>query len=143
MKIIKDIVKSALISIMISMCIFVIVGMIFDQIGNGNFALTDYRFTKMVLACVVTGVGFGVPTFLYSMERLPKIFASVIHLGIGFTLYFASAVMVGWIPTGAGLMAGLISVIGMIIVGLIIWICFMKYNRNLADKINKALEQRK
>ena len=142
MKIIKDIVKSALISIMISMCIFVIVGMIFDQIGNGNFVLTDYRFTKMVLACVVTGVGFGVPTFLYSIEQLPKIFASVIHLGVGFTLYFAAAVMVGWIPTGAGLMASLISVIGMIIVGLIIWICFMRYNRNLADKINKALEQR-
>ena len=140
---IKDIVKSALISIMISMCIFVVVGMIFDQIGNGNFALTDYRFTKMVMACIVTGLGFGVPTFLYAMEQLPKIFASVIHLGIGFTLYFIAAALVGWIPTSAGLMASLLSIIGMIIVGVIIWICFMHYNRNLADKINKALEDRR
>ena len=34
MKVIKDILKSTLISIVASMCIFVIVGMVFDQVGR-------------------------------------------------------------------------------------------------------------
>ena len=83
MKIIKDVIKSALISIMMSMCIFVIVGVVFDQIGNGVFKMENYQFSKMVLACVITGLGFGVPTFLYSVERIPMFLASIIHLGIG------------------------------------------------------------
>ena len=141
MKIIKDVIKSALISIMMSMCIFVIVGLVFDQIGNGNFNLDNYRFSKMVLACVITGLGFGVPTFLYSMDGIPKFLASIIHLGIGFTIYFLVASIVGWIPTSAGLSACLITIIGMIIVGIIIWVCFMKYNKNLADRMNDALNK--
>ena len=142
MKIVKDILKSAAISILISLCIFVIVGMVFDQKGNGTFKLENYQFTKMVLACVVTGLGFGVPTFLYSLDNIPMFLASIIHLGIGFTLYFIVAANVGWIPTSAGITASIITVVGMIFIGMIIWVCFMKYNKNLADKMNKALANR-
>ena len=140
MKILKDIIKSAVISIMASMTIFVIVGVIFDQIGNGVFSLTDYSFTKMAVACVVTGMGFSVPTFLYSMENIPKLLASVIHLGIGFTLYFIAAMTVGWIPTEAGVTAVIITVVGMIVIGIIIWACFMSYIKRTAAEINKAIE---
>ncbi len=142
MKIVKDILKSAAISILISLCIFVIVGMVFDQKGNGTFKLENYQFTKMVLACVVTGLGFGVPTFLYSLDNIPMFLASIIHLGIGFTIYFIVAANVGWIPTSAGITASIITVVGMIFIGMIIWVCFMKYNKNLADKMNKALANR-
>ena len=141
MKIIKDVLKSALISIMMSMCIFVIVGVVFDQIGNGVFKMENYQFSKMVLACVITGLGFGVPTFLYSVERIPMFLASIIHLGIGFTVYFLVAATVGWIPTSAGFTASLITIVGVIIVGVVIWICFMKYNKNLASRMNNALDK--
>jgi len=143
MKIFKDIAKSAVISIMMSMCIFVIIGMIFDQIGDGTFALDNYKFSKMVLACVVTGLGFGVPTFLYSMENIPTFLASIIHLGIGFTVYFIVAANVGWIPTEAGITASIVTIVGVLLIGIIIWGCFLKYNKNLADKMNKAISEMK
>ncbi len=140
MKLFKDIIRSTVISIAVSMCIFVVVGMIFDQMGNGTFTLDNYKFTKMVLACVVTGLGFGVPTFLYNMETVPMPFASVIHLGIGFTVYFLVASRVGWIPKQAGTFACILTIAGMVVVGLIIWICFFKYNKKLAERMNEALE---
>lgn len=142
MKIFKDILKSAGISILLSLCIFVIVGMIFDIQGDGTFILENHMFTKMVLACVITGLGFGVPTFLYTMDNIPMFLASIIHLGIGFTVYFIVAANVGWIPTSVGFTASIVTVIGVIIVGLIIWACFLKYNKNLADKMNKAIAEK-
>lgn len=142
MKIIKDVLKSALISIMMSMCIFVIVGLVFDQVGNGVFKMENYQFSKMVLACVITGLGFGVPTFLYSLEGIPMFLSSIIHLGVGFTIYFLVAAKVGWIPTSAGLTASLVTIVGVIVVGIVIWVCFMKYNKNLAERMNKALSKR-
>lgn len=141
--IIKEMIKSTVISILVSTFIFVIVGVVFDQMGHGKFVLENYGFTKMVLACVVTGLGFGAPTFLYRMDNVPVPFASVIHLGIGFTLYFIVASRVGWIPSKAGFAASLITIVGVIIVGIIIWICFMKYNKSLAEKMNKAIELKK
>ena len=142
MKIIKDIIKSTIISILASTFIFVIVGLVFDQVGNGNFTLTDYKFTKMVVACIITGLGFGVPTFLYNMDNFPMPLASVIHLGIGFTIYFIVASKVGWIPKEAGIIASVSTIVGVIVIGMIIWIGFLKYNKNLAEKMNKALESK-
>ena len=142
MKIFKDILKSAGISILLSLCIFVIVGMIFDLHGKGTFVMENYQFTKMVFACIITGLGFGVPTFLYTMDNIPMFLASIIHLGIGFTIYFIVAANVGWIPTSVGFTASIVTVIGVIIVGLIIWACFLKYNKNLADKMNKAIAEK-
>ena len=142
MKILKDIIKSTVISILASTFIFVIVGLVFDQVGKGTFSLTEYKFTKMVIACIITGLGFGVPTFLYNMENIPVPLASVIHLGIGFTIYFVAASRVGWIPREAGVVASVSTIAGVIVVGMIIWICFLKYNKELAEKMNKALDNK-
>ena len=142
MKIIKDIIKSTVISILASTFIFVIVRLVFDQVGKGTFSLTDYKFTKMVIACIITGLGFGVPTFLYNLDNIPMPLASVIHLGIGFTIYFIAASRVGWIPREAGTIASVSTIAGVIVVGMIIWICFLKYNKDLAEKMNKALDNK-
>ena len=96
----KDILKSSLISMMMSFTIFVIVGMIFDLTGGGTFHMENHGFTKMAFACMITGLGFGVPSVLYSMEQLPMPLATVLHLGTGFAIYFIAATYVGWIPTG-------------------------------------------
>ncbi|MBO6166162.1 MAG: DUF3021 domain-containing protein [Eubacterium sp.] len=143
MKNFKVVMKRAFISIAMSFIIFIVIGIIFDMKDGGNFTLTDYGFTKMALACVVTGLGFGVPTILYNSERISQTLASVIHLGIGFTIYFAAASFVGWIPVERGIKACVITVVSVVIIGLIIWVCFMKYNKDLAEKMNKALKNDK
>ena len=90
MKIFKQIVHRALISIAMSFAIFIIIGIVFDIKDGGDFTLTGYGFTKMALACLITGLGFGVPTILYNSEKFSPIIASFIHLGIGFAIYFAA-----------------------------------------------------
>ena len=141
MKTFKEVMKRAFISIAMSFIIFIVIGIMFDIKDGGNFTLTDYGFTKMALACVVTGLGFGVPTLLYNSERRSQTLAAVIHLGIGFTIYFAAASFVGWIPVERGIKACVITVVSVVLIGLIIWLCFMKYNRDLAEKMNKALKK--
>ena len=142
MKKMIDIIKSSAISIMMSCTIFVIVGIVFDQMGKGCFNMSNYSFTKMAIACAVTGLGFGVPSILYSIERIPVTLATIIQLGIGFTVYFAAASIVGWIPKQAGLTACILTVVGMFVLGIIIWFCFMKYYKNLADRMNKEILRR-
>ena len=143
MKMFKDMVGKALISIGMSLTIFAIVGIVFDINGAGTFTLDNYGFTKMIIACVLTGMAFGVPTVLYSSEKLPMALASVIHLGIGFTVYFGAASWVGWMPVEAGRKACIGFAAGMIVLGMLIWFCFMKYNKNLAARMNKALAENK
>ena len=142
MKLFKEIIKRVFISIAMSFIIFIAIGIIFDIKDGGNFTLTDYGFTKMTLACVVSGLGFGVPTLLYNSDRISPTIASVLHLGIGFTIYFAAASSVGWITAERGIKACVITVVSVIVIGLIIWVCFMKYNKNLAEKMNKALGEK-
>ena len=142
MKLFKEMVRSAAISIMMSMTIFGIVGVVFDLMGKGSFSLDNYGFTKMMLACVATGLGFGVPSVLYHLENVPVAVATMIHLGIGLAIYFFAATKVGWIPVQAGTVACICTVAGMILVTLIIWICFMKYYKNLADRMNNELKKR-
>ena len=142
MRFLKDILRAVFISIMMSLGIFVIVGMVFDLINHGEFSMSDYGYTKMAVACIVTGLGFGVPTFLYKIENLPMPLAAVIHLGIGLSIYFLAASKVGWIPVQAGTLACVISVAGMILISILIWLGFMKYNKDMAARINEALRKR-
>ena len=136
MKALKEVLKSIFVSVALSFIIFVIVGIVFDLWNGGTF-------TKMALACVLTGLGFGVPTLLYNSERISRPLASVIHLGIGFTIYFVAASFVGWIPVKRGVTACIITIAGVIVIGVVIWLCFMRYYKNLADKMNQALEKHK
>jgi len=87
----------------------------------------------------LTTTAFGVPTILYSMEKMPMSLAAVLHLGIGMTIYFIAASRVGWIPVDSGLIACVITIAAAVVVSLLIWFCFMKYYRNLAERMNQRL----
>ena len=78
MKVLKDMIKSALISIIMSITIFVLVGVIIDITNHGVFTLENYMFSKMILACIFVGLGFGIPSVIYQFENIPLI--SVIFL---------------------------------------------------------------
>ena len=60
---IKELVRSTIISICMAMTIFCLVGIVFDQVYKGHFSLDNYRFTKMVVGCVLIG-GIGGTTLL-------------------------------------------------------------------------------
>lgn len=125
------------------MAIFCFVGIVFDIGYKGNFSLDNYRFTKMVIGCVLIGLGFGVPSIVYKKDNLPMPIRVIIHMGIGCVVYTVVAYAVGWIGSSASIGQGIIIVAIQLFVAFIIWFLFMRYYRNEAKKINDKIQEMK
>ena len=50
-------------------------------------SLDNYMFTKMVVGCIIIGIGFGAPTVINKNENLPMPVRVIIHMGIGCAVY--------------------------------------------------------
>ena len=140
---VKDILKSTVISIGMAMAIFCFVGIVFDIGYKGNFSLDNYRFTKMVIGCMLVGLGFGVPTIVYRKDNLPMPIKVIIHMGIGCVVYTIVAYAVGWIGETASIGQGIIIVAIQLAVAFIIWFLFMRYYRAEAKKMNDKIQEMK
>lgn len=139
----KELIKSTLISICTATLIFCAVGVVFDVKYGGNFALDNYRFTKMVLGCVGVGIGFGVPSIIYKNEFLPMPIRTLIHLGIGGAVYLVIAHSVGWIGNDTSLSQGLLIAAIQIIIVLLIWFAFFSHYKKEAALMNKKINDMK
>ena len=136
----KDLIKSIAISIGMSLTIFSIACIIFDVIYGGNFSLEGYRMTKMIIGCVIVGLGFGVPSIVYKNDSLPMPIKVLIHMGIGCIVNTLVAFAVGWVNGPKSLVRG-ISI--QLTVAFIIWFCFMRFYRSEAKKMNDKIQQLK
>jgi len=141
--IIKDLIKSTIISIGMALTIFCLVGIMFDVSYGGNFSLEGYQFTKMVVGSAIVGLGFGVPTIVYNSEKLPQPIKVVIHMGIGCVIYTIVAYAVGWFGGSTTLWQGLIIAGIQLVVAFIIWFCFMRYYKKEAKKMNDKIQAMK
>ncbi len=139
----KDLLKSTLIGIGMALAIFCFIGIVFDIGFKGSFNLENYQFTKMVVGCVLIGLGFGVPTIVYRKDSLPMPIRVVIHMGIGCTIYTIVAYSVGWIGGSATIVQGLIIGAIQFAVALLIWFLFMRYYRAEAKRINEKVQEMK
>ena len=142
-EIMKDLVKSTMISIGMAMAIFCLVGITLDVRFGGNFNLDNYQFTKMVVGCVLIGLGFGVPTIVYNKDNLPMPIKVIIHMGIGCVVYTVVAYAVGWIGGAATIGQGIIIVAIQLAVAFVIWFFFMRYYRNEAKQMNDKIQAMK
>ena len=133
---VKDLLRSTVISIGMAMAIFCLVGIVFDIGYKGNFSLDNYRFTKMVIGCVLVGLGFGVPTIVYQKENLPMPIRVLIHMGIGCVVYTIVAYAVGWIGGAATIGQGFVIAAIQLAASFVIWFLFMRYYRAEAKMIN-------
>lgn len=139
----KDLLRSSVIGIGMSMAIFCIVGVIFDIIYKGNFSLTDYQFTKMVVGCILIGLGFGLPTFVYQKDNLPMPMRVLIHMGTGCVVYTIVAYAVGWIGGARTIWQEILSVALRLLIAFIIWFLFMRYYRREAKEMNDRIQKMK
>ena len=140
---IKDLLMSTIISIGIAMAIFCLVGVVFDIGYQGKFNLDNYRFTKMVIGCVLVGLGFGVPSIVYRKDNLPMPIRVIIHMGIGCVVYTVVAYAIGWIGGSATIGQGIIVAAIQLGVAFVIWFLFMRYYRAEAKKINDKIQAMK
>ena len=136
----KDLLKSIVISIGMALAIFSFVGIIFDVTGGGVYTLENYRYTKMVIASVIVGLGFGVPTMVYKSDKLPMPVKVLVHMGIGCIIYTIVAFSVGWLGGAASVTQGILIACIKLAVAFIIWFCFMRYYRKEADEMNKKIK---
>ena len=141
--IIKDLLKSTIISIGMALTIFCLVGIMFDVIYGGNFSLEGYQFTKMVIGSAIVGLGFGIPTIVYNSDKLPYPIRVIIHMGIGCVIYTIVAYAVGWFGGSVTLWQGLIIAGIQLVVAFIIWFCFMRYYKKEAKKMNDKIQAMK
>lgn len=139
----KDILKSTVISIGMSLTIFSLVCLVFDIGYGGNFSLEGYRMTKMIIGCVIIGLGFGIPTIVYKNDSLPMPVRVLIHMGIGCVIYTIVACSVGWIGGSASLGQGIAIAAIQLAVAFIIWFCFMRFYRSEAKRMNEKIQQMK
>ena len=140
---VKDLLKSIVISIGMALSIFSFVYVIFDIGYGGNFSLENYRLTKMVIGCIIVGLGFGVPSLVYRSETLPMPVKILVHMGIGCVVYTIVGFAVGWIGGSATLGQGIAIAAIQLAVAFIIWFCFMRFYRSEAKKMNDKIQQMK
>ena len=140
---IKDLLKSTVISIGMALTIFCLVGVVFDIGYKGSFSLDHYRFTKMVIGCVLVGLGFGVPAIVYRKDNLPMPVRVLIHMGIGCVVYTVVAYAVGWISGVSSPGQGILIAVIQLAVAFLIWVLFMRYYRAEAKQMNDKIQAMK
>lgn len=136
----KQLIKSIAIGLGISFAIFCIAGIKIDISNGGNFQMASYSYTKMVIGCILLGLGWGAPAVVYSSEKMSSGIKSVIHIGIGIVVQTVTAFIVGWIPAGAGALKCVLIIACEIAIAMIIWLCFFFYNKRQVDKMNKRIQ---
>ena len=135
----KELFKSIVISIGMALAIFSFVGVIFDISGGGVYSLEDYRYTKMVIASVIVGLGFGIPSLIYRSDKLPMPVKVLVHMGIGCIIYTIAAFSVGWLGGTASVSQGILIACIQLAVAFIIPFCFMRYYRKEVNDMNDKI----
>ncbi len=141
-EIMKDLLKSTVISIGMAMTIFCIIGILFDIRYSGNFRMENYQYTKMVIGCVIVGLGFGIPSVIYQKDSLPMPIRVLIHMGTGCVVYTIVAYAVGWIGNTETIGQRILSVLIQFATAFFIWFLFLRYYRKEAKSINEKLQAR-
>ena len=137
----REIIKSCVVSIGIAMILFCIAGIVSDIGNEGSFILENYQFTKMVIGCVLIGLGFGVPSVVYNKENLPMPIKVLIHMGIGCIVFTIVAYFLGWMGASEPVSHNITIVAIQISVSFLIWFIIMRYYRKEAKMLNKRIQE--
>ena len=137
----KNLIKNTITSIGIALTVFCVTGMVFDIAYDGNFSLDNYQFSKMVIGCIIVGLGFGLPAMIYQKDNLPMPFKIIIHMGTGCIIYTIVAYRF-WRLSGKTIISNrIIAAIFQIALAFIIWGGFMLHYRNDARKMNEKIKE--
>lgn len=135
----KGIIKGSFQGIALSLCIFAVVCMVFDIVERGDFSLQNYQMTKMIIGCLICGIGFGAPSVVYNSEKLSYPVKVLIHMGVGCIVYTIVAFNVGWLGNETSLALKCIIVACQIALAFVIWFIFKIYYNNQAKKMNEKI----
>lgn len=137
----KNLLKSILLGVAWGCTINCIVCLIIALI-QGEINFTSAEYLKQFICSAIVGIGFTVPSLVYKSERLPQATKCLMHLGIGFVIYFPTAFFAGWIPTESGILGAVMTVATMLIGSIIVYFFFWMYYKNEAKKMNQKIQEK-
>jgi uncharacterized membrane protein len=122
---------------------FVLIWIIADMTQNQMMlSILQKQFTKQALGGMIVGIGFTLPSIVYSLERLAFLYKVSIHLGVGAFVFFPTAFTLGWMPVPSfGVFIGYLLLFMTLF--FVIWFGFYLYYRKEIKEINKRLKQTK
>ena len=129
------------VSMGVAAIIFIIVGVIIDCIFHGNIQMTNYAFSKMTIATVVIGLGFGIPAVVYDNEKLSLFTQTIIHMGTGCIVMTVTAYLVGWIPMNHGPLLMIAILLEEIAVAFGIWFLLYLKQKRLVTQMNQRISK--
>lgn len=111
--------------------------------GDAFLSLSANDFIRHAVGSMIVGIGFTVPSLIYENENLRMGIKTLIHMGIGFIIYFIVALNVHWIPVDFGWGITILAILIALIVGFAIWAGYYLYNKREAKKLNQRLKSMK
>ena len=129
------------VSMGIAAMMFILTGVIIDSIFHGNIQMTNYAFSKMAIATVVIGFGFGIPAVVYDNEKLSLFTQTIIHMGTGCIIMTVTAYLVGWIPMNHGPLLMIAILLEEIAVAFGIWFLFYLQQKKLVKQMNQRISK--
>ena len=129
------------VSMGIAAMMFILAGVIIDRIFHGNMQLTNYAFSKMAIATVVIGLGFGLPAVVYDNEKLSLFTQTIIHMGTGCIVMTVTAFLVGWIPSNHGPLLMIAILLEEIALAFVIWFLFYLQQKKLVKQMNQRVKE--
>ncbi len=129
------------VSMGIAAMMFILAGVIIDRIFHGNIQMTNYAFSKMAIATVVIGLGFGLPAIVYDNEKLSLFTQTIIHMGTGCIVMTVTAFLVGWIPLNHGPLLMIAILLEELALAFVIWFVFYLQQKKLVKQMNQRVNE--
>lgn len=119
---------------------FTLGGIIWDAVNGGNYTLTNWAYTKMVVGCIVVGTGFSLPALIYYNPTIPYPIKVIVHMGIGCAVFLITAFIVGWVPVQLETWKCILIVVMELALSLILWTIFAVYYKRMARKMDDKIK---
>lgn len=139
---IKKIVKQSVIGVMFGFTMMTLSLLVIVLISNDlSQIVTKESILSSIIVSAIVGITFNVGSLVYD-SKLPRILQTLIHMGVGMTVFFIGAYFAKWIPMEAGLPAVLGFIIFAFVVSFAIWGGFLIYYHLEAKSIYKQLKNK-
>ena len=137
----KNVMKAAWSGIRLAAVVFILTSL-FRALPAGEESLASgIGMARMCLATLVIGVGFGVPSLIYSTE-LSTGLKVLIHMGIGVVVMLAASLAVGWIDFSRGWLPCLLVALVQIAAAFLIWLLSCVRLRKDAKEMNERVAEK-
>jgi len=109
--------------------------------GEETISMPTREFSTHVIGSMLVGLGFYLPSAIYENEKLAMWLRVLIHMGVGFIVFFIVASVAGWIPAAGGPGAVILYVLLVFVISMLIWAGHNQHYACEAKKINAQLKK--